>query len=231
LGPLVEGLERSLLEAVWAGYSGEALDYSAAVAAARKNPLFGVNLKNVLAWGRREAMAEAAADMETVEAAVRGLVEDAIKKGETLETFQTRLSEMLEARGLAGPVPWHAETIFRTNVLSAYAGGEWAGAKALQSAGQIVAARYVAVIDDRTRETHLAMDSFWAGLDDPIWDTWWPPNGWNCRCQIRLLSQADVDALGGWEAAPQAPAVYPDPGFDGNPGKALWRIVGTAMTA
>jgi hypothetical protein len=75
------------------------------------------------------------------------------------------------------------------------------------------------------------MDSFWAGLDDPIWDTWWPPNGWNCRCQIRLLSQADVDALGGWEAAPQAPAVYPDPGFDGNPGKALWRIVGTAMTA
>ncbi|EKO1256999.1 phage head morphogenesis protein, partial [Salmonella enterica] len=30
--------------------------------------------------------------------------------------------------------------------------------------------------------------------DDPIWQTLFPPNGYNCRCYVRALTQAQVDA-------------------------------------
>ena len=231
LRPLIEGLERSLVESAWAGYSGAALDYSGAVAAMRRNPLWGVNLDNVLSWGRREALEVAATDLAALEPEVRGLLEEAVREGWTLDRWREGLDAALEGAGLAGPEPWHAEAIFRTNVLAAYSGGQWTRAQDLAARGDVVAAMYVAVLDDRTRATHGAMDGVWARLDDPVWLTWWPPNGWNCRCGILLLTQADVDRLGGWEAAPQAPAVSPDPGFDGNPGLGLWRAVGLHMTA
>jgi SPP1 gp7 family putative phage head morphogenesis protein len=195
----------------------------------RKNPLFGINLKNVLNWGRREAMTIAAADMDAVEQEVRGAIDEAVAKGTGLEEFRAKLDAVTQARGLAPIEPYHAETIFRTNTLAAYSGGEFVRAQELFASGEIVAAMYVAVVDDRTRPNHLAMDGFWAALDSPVWDAWWPPNGWNCRCTIILLTQADVDRLGGWAAAPQAPAVSPDPGFEGNPGTGLWAIVGRHM--
>jgi len=197
----------------------------------RRNAVFGVRLDNVIAWGRREALQIATADIGAIETEARGLIESAVREGTGLEEFERDFADALSARGLSPVAPWHAETIFRTNSLSAYAGGEWANAKSLEASGDIVAARYVAVLDDRTRPAHAAMDGWWGRLDDPVWETWWPPNGWNCRCFVVLLTQADVDALGGWDAQPQAPAVFPDPGFDGNPGTGIWRIVSGSMVA
>jgi SPP1 gp7 family putative phage head morphogenesis protein len=229
LRPLVDELAQTIVASAWSGYAMEAVDYTDAVAAMKKNPLWGVDLKNVLSWGKREAMQVAAQDMASIEGEVRGFLEAAVTQGMGLKDFEARLGEALQTRGLATPDPWHAETIFRTNVLGAYSGGQWARAQELAASGEIVAAMYVAVRDDRTRETHLAMDGFWARLDDEVWTRWWPPAGWNCRCTIILLTQADVDRLGGWAATPAAPAVSPDPGFEGNPGTGLWAVIGKHM--
>ena len=226
---MVDELAQTIVASAWSGYAMEAVDYTDAVAAMRKNPVWGVDLKNVLSWGKREAMQVAAQDMAGIEGEIRGFLEKAVTKGTGLEDFEATLAEALQTRGLASPDPWHAETIFRTNVLGAYSGGQWVRAKEMQGPDGFVAAMYVAVRDDRTRETHLAMDGFWASLDSEVWTRWWPPAGWNCRCTIILLTQADVDRLGGWAAAPAAPAVSPDPGFEGNPGTGLWATIGKHM--
>ena len=208
-----------------AGATGRALNYTAAVAALRRNPVFGVQTDNVLSWGRREAMTIAAAETDAIAAEVEEALAEAVRGGEALPAFRSRLDAITTGRGLSDLEPWHAETVFRTNVQSAYAGGQWTGAKALAEEGRVAAAEYVATRDDRTRPTHLAMDGWWGPLDSPTWVIWWPPNGWNCRCQVRLLTPEEVEARGGLAAAPTPPAVSPDPGFAGNPGTGLWQTI------
>lgn len=50
--------------------------------------------------------------------------------------------------------------------------------------------QYDAVNDSKTRPSHLAMDGRVFMADDPIWDTWFPPNGFKCRCTVKTLSSA-----------------------------------------
>ena len=80
--------------------------------------------------------------------------------------------------------------------------------------------------DDRVRQrplhNHAVMHGKVFAVDHPIWKTWWPPAGHNCRCFIGTISAAEAEDLGytgpeptgPWPIAPDTglPAL-PDPGF------------------
>lgn len=165
-------------------------------------------------------------------------VEKAIAAGETLADFKGRIADIMEARGWEGLTPWHAETMFRTNVQSAYMGGRY---KQMVEGGDAFPFwEYDAVNDSHTRPTHAAHDGKVYPADHPFWDTWYPPNGYNCRCSVnpvhRLAAEAEglrietddptntlvepVDPVTG-KKLPARPLV-PDPGFDTNAAKAAW---------
>ena len=55
---------------------------------------------------------------------------------------------------------------------------------------------YVAVLDERTRASHAALNGQVFRFDDPIWQSHYPPNGWNCRCRVRALSERRLASLG-----------------------------------
>lgn len=44
--------------------------------------------------------------------------------------------------------------------------------------------RYVAVMDDRTRDLHRQWNDTVAPMDHPIWKKIYPPNDWGCRCDV-----------------------------------------------
>jgi len=44
--------------------------------------------------------------------------------------------------------------------------------------------QYVTQRDALVREAHKAIDGVTLPVDDPFWDEYYPPNGWNCRCDI-----------------------------------------------
>lgn len=44
--------------------------------------------------------------------------------------------------------------------------------------------RYDTAGDERVRQSHAALDGKIIPIDDPSWDTIFPPNGWNCRCDV-----------------------------------------------
>jgi phage gp29-like protein len=85
--------------------------------------------------------------------------------------------------------------------------------------------------DDRVRErplhNHAVMHGKVFAIDHPIWKTWWPPAGHNCRCRIEAVSAEEARAAGyvgpeptgPWPIAPDTglPAL-PDPGFEGGRG-------------
>ena len=44
--------------------------------------------------------------------------------------------------------------------------------------------QYRTVGDDRVRQEHAALEGTTLPVEHPFWDTHYPPNGWNCRCNV-----------------------------------------------
>lgn len=106
----------------------------------------------------------------------------------------------------------YAETVFRTNVSTAYTNGLVEIAKDPAVADVVSGFRFSAVHDSDVRPNHLAADGVVAAANDPVWNTLRPPLGFNCRCALELVSAVDR----GFRPLPRARVpvgAYPDPGF------------------
>lgn len=101
-------------------------------------------------------------------------------------TGKTVIAELGSARRL--------QTIFRTNMQSAYAVGQWQ--KIQEQAKEAPYLMYDAVDDFRTRPQHRAWDNKILPITATFWTRYYPPNGWGCRCGVIQLSQDDVDSMG-----------------------------------
>lgn len=157
-------------------------------------------------------------------------LEEALKNGETLADFKTRIAAAIQAQG------WHdyrVETIFRTNLQTAYSAGRY---KKMQS---VKASRpywqYIAVMDKRVRPSHAILHEKVYPADHEFWASNYPPNGFRCRCGVRTLSARQVEKQGlSVETEMPKPGMWTDPktgmeyfvhfpgadkGFRNNPGR------------
>jgi SPP1 gp7 family putative phage head morphogenesis protein len=152
----------------------------------------------------------------------------AIEDGTTMEQFKKGINTFLEDKGYSGITAFQADNIFRTNIQTAYAVGHYKQmtdptVKQLRPYWQ-----YDAVNDRKTRLSHKAMDGKVYKADDPVWDTWYPPNGYRCRCGVRTLSKRQVERQG-LKVESEKPVagvvdgrfvnILPDKNFNTNPAK------------
>lgn len=147
----------------------------------------------------------------------RDEIAQALQEGSTIATFRKQLQAFFDAKGLTRDSPHHLFTVFQTNVLGAYQHGRYFQ----QRSPAVIKARpfwqYRTVGDGRVREAHRAMDGEIYPADSPVWDSWYPPNGFNCRCRVEAISRDEADQIG---VSEQAPDVRPDKGFAASP--AAW---------
>ena len=141
---------------------------------------------------------------------IRAEVSRALAEGTTGREFVQALEPRLKARGWWGKQiivdtagnaevaqlgsPWRLRNIYRTNVQTAYMAGRYKAQRENRDARPYW--QYVAVMDRRTRPTHAAQHGKVFRADDPFWDSFYPPNGWGCRCRVRALSGRRLKALG-----------------------------------
>lgn len=95
------------------------------------------------------------------------------------------------------------ETVYRTQVNIGYSVGQQRANASPEIDEILFGYTYRTVGDDRVRPEHEAMDGVTAPKDDPIWKTWFPPAGWNCRCTAIEIYRG--------EGAQYERTQYPDP--------------------
>lgn len=194
---------------------------------------------------------------------VRGMVDKAIEEGITFAQFKKELIPRLQAKGWwgiretvdketglitetqLGSVE-RLRTIYRQNLQSAYDAGRYKAQTAIVD--DLPVWEYVATIDSRTTERCRALNGRRFRADDPVWDTIYPPNHWNCRARVRPLTERQAGrtvessegrlttttvTIGSGDNARTVDVngirldadheYFPEAGFDYNPGKVAFK--------
>lgn len=139
-------------------------------------------------------------------------IADAVEKGTTLEDFKAQVGDNLEAAwGEADPT--RIETVFRTNVQSAYNAGRHDAAQAVKRDRPYW--RYQAIRDSRTSDICEACDGTVLPADSAWFQSHYPPLHPNCRCIAVTLTKAQAEREG---VASSGPRVTPVEGFGKAPG-------------
>lgn len=169
---------------------------------------------------------------------VYGSLTEALTKGKTFHDFKKECEAYFTEKDASKKL-WQMQNVFYTNLQTAYNVGRFKKQKEL--AKHFPYLRYSAVHDSRTRPVHLALDGLIYPIDHPFWDTWYPPNGFQCRCGTRSLTKGQVKRLG-LTVETDIPKkrnaqilntetgvidtvevdILPEPGFAHHPGKAAW---------
>ena len=163
-------------------------------------------------------------------------IEKALDEGVSFGAWKKPLAPIWAENGWTGKAAWRVDNIFRTNIQTAYNVGRYKQMQAVAKARPFW--QYSAVNDSRTRPTHRALHGRVYRHDSPFWDTFYPPNGFRCRCKVKTLSERQVRERGltvregnglgeliepvGPDGPMPARPLMPDRGFEGNPGKEAW---------
>lgn len=160
--------------------------------------------------------------------ALKEELDKAIRDGASFEQFRKGIRETWAKLGFAGVAPHRLDTIFQTNVQSAYQIGRYGGLQAVKDLRPFW--QYDAINDGLARPTHEALDGKVLPADHPDWQIYYPPNGYRCRCSVLSLSRRDLEREG-IEVADELPkvtpdgtrATLPDKGFERNIAEEAWR--------
>lgn len=168
---------------------------------------------------------------EVLDSFLQALTE-AVELGTTKEEFQKKMNTFLEENGYEGVNPFKADVIFQTNLQTAYNAGHYKSMTDDTAVKLRPFWQYRTAADGNVREEHAQMHGKVYRADDPIWDVWYPPNGFRCRCSVVSLSERQVKERGltvetkpprkvDWETG-EILESRPDKGFATNTAKQVW---------
>ncbi|EID1251576.1 minor capsid protein [Salmonella enterica] len=144
--------------------------------------------------------------LTTIQTEVERAISQGVSQQEFIDTLSPRLKKLgwwgkqviVDSAGNAEEVqlgsPRRLALIYNVNTRVTYNVGRYA--QLMNSTDTHPFWQYVAVMDSCTRPSHAALNGLVFRYDDPFWKTHYPPNGWNCRCRVRTLSQERMNALG-----------------------------------
>ena len=142
---------------------------------------------------------------------IRAELDKALATGSTFADFQKALMPRLQARGWWGrqeqvdPAdgvakevqlgsPKRLETIYDTNLATAYSEGQWERIQRNQALFPYL--EYVRSASVNPRHSHLAYAGLVLRADDAFWQSHLPIKEWGCKCSVVQHSQRMLEAEG-----------------------------------
>lgn len=98
---------------------------------------------------------------------------------------------------------------YQTSKRAAQASRQWKGFEANQDLFPNL--KYMTVGDGKVRDEHSKLHGIIKPVNDPFWDTHYPPNGWRCRCYVKPTNETSNRT--------KKVTTKPDKGFRLNVGK------------
>lgn len=125
---------------------------------------------------------------------IRQTTLDLIDSGVHVKEAKDVLAKKFEEYELKPGSKSQLETIFRTQTQITFAAGKyWIERNDPDIDDILWGYKYVTVGDDRVRITHRILEGVTLPKDNDFWLTFYPPNGYNCRCQaIPLYTESHI---------------------------------------
>ena len=92
-------------------------------------------------------------------------------------------------------------TEYDTAIASAQMSSRWVQFK--EDEKDLPMLQYQTVGDSRVRDAHKNLNGVKKPVSDSFWDVYYPPNGWNCRCDV-------IQVTGRANATPDKNIIFPD---------------------
>jgi uncharacterized protein with gpF-like domain len=161
-------------------------------------------------WGLEHHFAFAAAKVMRMDVlnALQDELDNAIKQGVPFEQFKRDIEPRMQRLGWWEPhtvqdpktgelarvdPPRRLKLIYDTNMRTARAVGQWERIQRTKALRPYLL--YLTGPAIRHREQHLAWHGLLLSVDDPFWQAHFPPNGYNCHCYVRTVSQREYDSM------------------------------------
>lgn len=123
--------------------------------------------------------------------AFKSEIEKTLAEGLSQQETIKRFRNILSGAGHRELGAFHLETIFRTNMQMAYGVGR---REALERVSDSLPLwQYHAVLDDRTRPRHRALDGLILPANHEFWNDHFPPWDFNCRCSVTAMATTPSD--------------------------------------
>jgi SPP1 gp7 family putative phage head morphogenesis protein len=157
-----------------------------------------------------------------LQTAARARVAAVVAGGESVQGAAALIRADALALGISPANPGYVTTVVRTNVSTSYNAGRYSAmadpaVKALRPFW-----KYVTAKDDRVRDDHAALEGNLYEADSAEGNAYYPPLGFNCRCQMVSQSARQASATGtpverGPSTDSDGNTILPDQGFEAPP--------------
>ncbi len=127
---------------------------------------------------------------------LRVAAQAALEKGESIGQFRQRFDQIVMEHGWAykGQRGWRTRVIYDTNLRAAHMAGKWEQFQKTKATRPYL--QYITAGDGHVRDEHARWDGIVLHMDDPWWQTHYPPNDYGCRCTVVAWSKRDLERKG-----------------------------------
>lgn len=152
---------------------------------------------------------------------LREALDKAMDDGQSYAEFKKNAKDLLETKGYytrEDGSAWRLETIYRTNMQSAYMAGRYH--QMVDVADSFPYWEMISIIDIKTSDTCKGINGIIRPANDEFWKTNYPPRHYRCRSRVRNLSDALMKQRNSSVTDPATvQGIKPAEGFETYPGE------------